>query len=363
MAIELWESDELYDLRTDPRMDRLPSDILDMYFTEPHYSEDKKIRFADLPEADRFMAPFVLPYENGKPIYTMKGETVESFLPPYIKLTDGVRPTDARNVRPSDIFRNQGQMPSLAARFDQRTAEVAEAHTRAVKVREIWMAVRALVDGKVQIDYAREQGAANPSVELNFGRDAGHTVTLSADYWDDPDTDILGDVESWMNTMYLAEGGGSADKMLVGAQVASLFRKNKGIKDALDTTYRGNNTVQIDLGIQRTEQPMKYIGRLDTGLEIWSYKDTVDIPNGSSKTKIDLFNQKDILLTAPGVRGVRAYGAIYDVDAFESGLGQIDIFQKMFKSTDGSEAFLQTASSPLPIPLYPNRTFKARVLA
>lgn len=363
-VIELWTPQELFALRQDERMTPLPSYFLDTFFNQTYFSEDESIKFADLPEADRFLAPFVLPYEQGKPLDYRKGESIKAFTPPYIKLKNAVRPEDARLVRPSEVFRNGGNRLSLTERFNLRVAELMERHQRAIQVREIWMAVRAFVDGKVQIDYDRDQGAANPSVLLDFGRDAGHTVTLSGTFWDDPDYDILSQVEGWMSTMYLANGGGTAAQLIVGANVAPVFRKNKGIKAALDTNYRGNNSVQIDLGIMRTERPLNYIGQLTTGLEIWSYKDTVDIPNGAGgKTKIDLFNPKDVLLVAPGATGVRAYGAIHDTKAIEAGLSNVDIFSKMFETEDPGEKFVMNQSSPLPIPLYPNRTFKARVLA
>lgn len=363
MTIELWEPRDLYELRTDPRMDPLPSFILDTFFTQTFFSEDEKIRFLDLPEADRFMAPFALPYEQGKPINWMQGERLESFLPPYIKLLNAVRPEDAKNVKPSEFFRNGGQRPSIEERFDMRVQELVEQHIRAIRIREIWMAARAFIDGKVLIQYERDQGAANPDVLLDFGRDAGHTVTLTADYWDDVDADIIGDIETWSNTMYLANRGGTPSTIIVGAKVAPLFKKNKGIIDLLDTNFRGSEDVVINRGILNIERPLTRIGQLKTGLEVLTYKDTVDIPNGASKTKIDLMNEKDVLLVAPGATGVRAYGSIYDVDALEQGMSNMDIFQKMYKEDNPGARFVLSQSSPLPIPLYPNRTFKARVLA
>lgn len=363
MAIELWTPNDLFMLRNDPRMDPLPSWILDTYFGQTYFSTDQEIKFADLPEADRFMAMFVLPYEQGKPLAVRHGETVSAFAPPYIKLKNGVRPEDARNLKPSELFRNNGVRPSFEQRFDMRVTEIVEQHLRAIRVREIWMAARAFIDAKVQIDYERDQGASNPSVLLDFGRDPGHTVVKTDDFWNDPSTDIIGDVELWANTMVRALRGGAPTILLVGAQVAPYFRNNAGIKDMLDTRYRGGESVTFDRGIQIREQPMTRIGQLSNNIEVVMYKDTVDIPNGSGgKTKIDLFNEKDIMLIAPGATGVRAYGQIYDVDAIEQGLDQTDIFQKMFKTEDPGERFVLSQSSPLPIPLYPNRTFKARVL-
>lgn len=365
MAIELWTPEELFLLRQDERMNPLPSYILDTYFPTMYFSEEGEIRFADLPEADRFMAPFVLPYEQGRPMWNTKAETVKAIRPPYMKPKNAVRPEDAKNIRPSEVYRNRGGRFSLQDRFNARVQELTDLHLRAIRVREIWMACRAFFDGKVQIDYERDQGAANPSVLLDFGRDASHTVVKTADYWSDPATPILDDVEGWMNTMYLANGGGAAGIMLVGAQVAPLFRRNTQIKDMLDTRYRGNEDVVINTGMMRTERPLNYVGKLDTNLEVWSYKDTIDIPSGTGmgKTKVDLFNEKDICLIAPGATGVRAHGPIYDTEAIDAGLQNSEIFGKMWESKDPGEKFVMHQSSKLPIPTNPNKTFRARVLA
>ena len=68
MPIELWTPNDLMMLRRDDRMDELPSFFLDEYFPEADgfYAEDGEVRFGDLEESTRFMAPFVLPYEEGK---------------------------------------------------------------------------------------------------------------------------------------------------------------------------------------------------------------------------------------------------------------------------------------------------------
>ena len=364
MPLELWTPREIYALNEDERNTALPSYILDTFFTQTHFSEDGEILFADLPEQDRFVAPFVLPYEQGKPLQIGRSENIRAITPPYIKLKNAVRPEDARNVLPSEVFRNGGRRPSLQERFNARVAQVNLAQNRAIDMREIWMAARAFFDGKVQIDYDRDQGTDHPSVLLDFGRDPGHTIVKTGDFWDDPDSDILGDLEAWMTRQYLAYGGGSAYMLLVGAKVAPVFRKNNGIKAALDTNFRGNNSVEIDLGILRTNQPLNRIGQLTTGLEVFSYKDTIDIPlaNGQ-KQRVDLLNENDVVLIAPGATGVRAYGAIYDTKALGQGIAlSTRVFPKMFETDDPGEAFIMNQSSPLPIPLNPNRTLKARVL-
>lgn len=365
MPFDIWTTDELFMVRQDDRMNPIPSFFLDTFFGQTFFAEDQEIKFADLPEADRFLAPFVLPTEQGRPVYNRRGESISAFTPAYIKLKNGVRPQDARNLLPSDAMRTRNAPLSLEERFNLRVVQLMETHLRMIRTREAWMGARAIIDAKVQIDYERDQGGATPSVLLDFGRDANLTVTKTGDYWSDPATDILGDIETWANRQYLANGGGSPSMLIVGARVAPLFKKNTGIIAAMDKQNRSNdaNGVEITTGIQRLQRPLNYIGKLDSGLEVWTYKDTVDVPNGSGgKNKLDILDERDVLLIAPGASGVRAYGAIYDVDAIQQGAVQTDIFSKMFTTNDPGELFLLNQSSPLPIPLYPNRTFKARVL-
>lgn len=356
MALERWTSQELYILLTDDRNDPIPSHFLDTYFTERHFSNDKEILLGELPLVDRKMAPFVLPTEQGKPIFGSKGEKVRSLLPPYIKPKDAVRPEDARTPRPSELLR---QAPlTLQERFNVRTAEIQAYHRRAILMQETYMAARAFVTGKVTIKYDRDQGAAFPEVTIDFGRDAGHTVVKTTGYWSDPEYPILDDIQAWGNTMRSAVRGGFPARVYLGSSVAAVFNKNNQVIAEMDTTRRGTQ-VSIQTGIINTAQPLTFLGNVGAGIEVYSYADHVEASNG---TAIPLLDPKDVLLVAPGATGVRAYGAIYDVDAMSESQA-IDIFPKQFKTDDPGEIFLMHQSSPLPIPLYPNRTFWARVLA
>ena len=361
MALELWTHGELYQTLRDDRMDPVPSWIMDTFFNQTYFSETKEILFSKLPKMDRKLAPFVLPTEQGKPIFGVKAESVKSFTPAYIKPKDAVRPEDARIPRPSELLR--GTPLTLEERFDLRVLEIQAYHNRAIRMQWAWMAARSFIDGKLTIKYDRDSGQPNPEVTIDYGRAAGHTVALtgsSTDFWSDPDYDILGDVESWMDTMYLAEFGGTAAQLIVGARVAPYLSRNTAIREMMNKNYRGNDDVVVERGMLRTARPLTRIGQLDSGLEILTYKDQVENDNGAL---VDIFDERDIMLVAPGAEGVMAFGSIYDVDAMESGgSASTDIFPKMFKTDDPGELFIMNQSAPLPIPLYPNRTFKARVL-
>lgn len=266
------------------------------------------------------------------------------------------------NVLPSEVYRNGNQRPTLAQRFDQRVIELTQFHLRAIRMRKIWMAARAVLDGKVQIDYERDQGAAFPSVLLDFNRNGAHTVLKTADFWNDPSAQILSDVESYANTMVLSKFGGAPTSMIVGAAVAPWFRANQQIKDALDTRYRGSESVQMDRGILQTAgltQPLTRLGQLSNNIEVFMYRDYVENANGQL---VDIMDPRDILLVAPGARGVIAHGAIMDDEAIAAGLSSVDVFPKMWREKDPGATYVMHQSAPLPIPMYPNRTFKARVI-
>lgn len=365
MAMELWTPQDLFDLRQDNRLAPLPSWFLDTFFTEVYYSDDQDIKIGELPIPYRKLAPFVLPSEQGKPIFERRGEKVEALSPAYIKPKDPIRPEDARNILPSQVFRNGGQLPSVAERFDQRVAEVVAFHLRAIKMTEIWMATRAILDGRVTLQYQRDQGAALPEVTVDFGRDPNLTIVLNTDYWDDPDYDIIGDLSEWSNLMYKTKFGGRPRRLVIGADVVPCIQKNKGILALLSTQVRGGEGTTMQRGMLNVDEPMSYIatlGGVGQALEIWTYKDQIENADG---TYVELMHPKDVLLLADGIRGVKAYGAIYDTKALAATGGKmaIDIFGKMFETDDPGELYVMHQSAPLPIPMYPNRTLKARVLA
>lgn len=357
MAIELWEQNELFRVITDPRMDPIPSFFLDRFFNIPYYSDDTEILFSKLPQMDRKMAPFVLPVSQGKPVFEAQGETVTRFKPAYIKLKDAVRPADMTTRRPSELL---GRKLSLQERFDTRVAEVAAKHRRVIQMRKAHMAAKMITDAKYTFNYESEAGAAYPEVLIDFGRAADHTVVLSSSFWNDPDYDILGDVQTWIDRVRDAEGGGVVMEIIVGKSVAPLFRKNNKLKDQMDLRYRGND-VNMRTGLLRfNEMGLSYVGSLGAEVEVWTYNDTVQQASG---TKVDLLGAKDVLLLANGIEGVDAHGAIYDADAMMQGETATEIFVKQWTEKDPGEVFQMTQTSPLLIPLYPNKTLKATVLA
>lgn len=357
MALDIYTPHDLYAVMYDERMQVETSYFLDSYFPGSYMSTQEEILF-DKISTTRKIAPFMLPNEQGKPIYRREGERLQSFKPAYTKPKDAVRPSEMLQRQPGELVR-MGLM-SPQARYNAEVIRIAQYHRNAINRLWDWMAARAILDGSVKIDYVGANGSVEKSVTIDFGRAAGHTITLgSGSRWGDSGVSIMGLIQSWMDTMAQAEFGGAASRLLVGAQAYAPLIADPEIKALMDTTVRGSPDVNLNRGLIRKDvmQPATYVGTLGAGLEVWLYTGTFQAHDGSL---VNIMDPRDILLTAPGVEGVKAFGAILDEDA---GLNATDIFSKMWSQPDPSARFIMSQSAPLMIPVNPNRTLRARVVA
>lgn len=365
MTLQLWTQRDLIEIRRDMKLER-PTDYWRKRFFggAPHYSKNKEIHFADI-EGTRAMAPFALPSSMGVPIFKERGAALKSFTPAYIKLLDAVRPEDAVTMTVEELL-EQKEL-SMEQRFDLRTAEISRQHITSIYRTWDWMCARAVIDGQVTMKYQPDQGQPHPEVTITFGRDPSLTVAFgSTSDWSDPDADIFGDVQDWINAGRAAKFGGNFNEMIVGRNVAEVFQRNKGIIEKLDTQIRGGEGTQFTRGLQFYGEEANvptYIGTLGGAggaIAVYSYQDQQINDAGSL---VEVLDPNDVFMSAPGVDGLMAYGAIYDLKAMGSGNGaRTDIFQKQYENENPSQLNMLSQSAPLPIPRNPNRTLKATVL-
>lgn len=365
MALTIFTQRDLLEIRRDMRLER-PTDFWRRTFFggAPHYSQNKEIQFGKI-TGRRAMAPFAQPSHMGKPIVKTLGAALESFMPGYIKLLDAVRPEDATTLTPEEVM--TGELLDMQTRFDLRTAEISSQHVDAIQRTWDWMCARAIIDGSVAIKYDQEQGQPNPEVTISYGRDANLTVGFgSGNDWSSASADILGDLSEWIALGRKAQFGGTYNRMIVGSDVAPLFTKNTGVLDLLKTDIRGGDGTSFTRGLFAGANPddanaPSYIGTIAGNgltLEVYAYSDQQYADNGAL---VEMLNPKDIVMTAPGVDGLMAYGAIYDVKAVQ-GKMMTDIFQKQWEQENPSQLSMLSQSAPLPIVRFPNKTFKATVL-
>lgn len=347
-------------IRADMRLTRKTDFFRTRFFKEAIYSGTGEIQIADVVET-RQMAPFALPSSMGRPIVKHRPWDVQSFKPAYIKLLDPVRPSDVVNLMPQELVTDNEL--TVQERFNMRTVQVMDTHLMSLDRTKDFMCARAVVDARVSIAYLPEQGAPYPEITIDFNRNPAHTVVLTAGTtWDDVDAPIYDDIQGWIDIARKSPFGGNLRTMIVGANVAGIFSRNKSVLEKLDTQIRGGQGTSFDRGLlflNEDNNVPTYLGTLGgTGgsIEVFTYSDQ---QLGDQGEVIEMLSPNDVLLLAPGYEGIMAYGMIDDVQAL--GL-RTNVFQKQYLSENPSQINMLTQSSPLPIPKYPNRSFKATVL-
>lgn len=321
---------------------------LDLCFGRQMTFDTEFIEFEKMHET-RKLAPFVRPTTQGKPMGS-EGSEVRRFKPAYIKPKDSVQPARLIRRQPGEISLPQPQ--SIEARFNAAKAEILRVQRVAIERRWEWMAAQAIINGSVVI-----AGEDYPSVTVDFGRDASHTVPLlgAGFRWNESGADIIGDIEGWRDLCRKAKFGGGTNRLTVGTDVWEAMRKNGDLLKLLDTQIRGTNGA-FETGV-REGGDVEYVGRLSSSLDLYVYSDYYQDASG---TEQPFMSSKDVVLTGPGVDGVRAFGAILDSKA---NLQPTPIFPKMWEQEDPSGVFIMSQSAPLMVPLNPNNTLKATVLA
>lgn len=345
---ELWNTHTLLGVYRET--DTVQSYWLDLLFPNEISSTDEYIDFEKIPRVGRKLAPFVAPLAQGRPIYE-EGGRVARFRPAYLKPSDPVTPTRALSRRPGTLLSPSQVSPQ--ARYDAIKADILAYHRIAIERRWEWLAAQAIINGKVTVD-----GDDYPAQLVDFGRAAGHTIVLgSGSRWGENGISILDNIQSWMDTMHTADFGGAPNRLTVGTAVWGVMRKDAEIKAAMDTNYRMNRTVDLQTTGLNTPSEARYVGTLGAGLEVWVYNDYYTVAG----LVTPFMSSKDIVLSGPNVQGYRCFGAIIDVNAdFQA----LPVFPRNY-IVPGDVAIEQivTQSAPLMVPVNPNATLKATVLA
>ncbi|MBX5112694.1 major capsid protein [Rhizobium lentis] len=324
---------------------------LDLLFPNELLSTDEWIDFEKIPSVGRKLAPFVAPMAQGRAIYE-EGGRVARFKPAYIKPSDPVTPSRVMKRRPGSLLGPNDTTPQ--ARYDAIKVDIQAYHRTAIERRWEWLAAKSVIDGKVTID-----GDDYPSKLVDFGRAAGHTIVLGAGArWGEAGVSIKANLSSWSNTMHLAEFGGRPNRLTVGVDVWAVMEaemvEGGELYGLLKTDIRGSTTdLRRD---QIGTDEATFVGRLGT-LDVWVYNDYYTV-NG---VVTPFMSSKDIVLSGPNVQGYRCFGAIQDVNAqFQA----LPVFPRNYV-TQGDVAIEQivTQSAPLMVPVNPNATLKATVLA
>jgi hypothetical protein len=298
----------------------------------------------------RKLAPFVVPTLQGTPIYSA-AERLATFAPAYIKAKDPVSAT--RMIRRAAGYGELGRGRTVLTpkqRYDTIVADVIRQHRNAVERRWEWMASKGILDAAITLKDDRY-----PERIVNFGRASSNTVVLTGGArWGQTGVDILDSLQGFLNIVRNAKFGGPANRLTIGANVWSVMRKDQGIREFLNTQYKLGANINLKLGLLQGLQ-VEYVGNIET-IEVYVYSDYYQDPDGTVQPYM---SPNDIVLTGPSVSGVRAFGAIQDIDAQ---LQALPVFMKLWNEKDPSATLILTQSAPMMVPINPNATLKATVV-
>lgn len=342
MAINAYSTAELIGVQS--RLFPPNSYWLDLAFPESHFSTTETIDL-DKVVGNRRMAPLVMPNVPGKP-GRPSGYSTARFRPAYVKPKDAVTPDRGLKRRAGEQYLGT---ETPMQRINAIVTSILQEQKDQIHRRWEWLAARAVIDASVVLE-AQDY----PSVTVDFQRDASQTITLSGtDLWTDTtNSDPLGDIEEWRTAVF-QKTGKFINRLTMAPNVYKAFAAHPKVKDQLDTTVRGTSTSLNTSG--GNGDFAQYKGTLGADLDIWVYNDVYEDNSG---TQVPYMAADLVVGTGPGIQGVRAYGAIMDMDAQ---LNAMDIFPKMWKEQDPSAMFIMSQSAPLMVPMY-HASFKAKVI-
>jgi hypothetical protein len=359
---ELWDTNTFLGVMRDMKAD--PLYWLGWFTNQAETDATGYIDFEKMPIEGRKLAPFVLPLARGKSIYD-DSATGYRFKPAYVKTEDQIDPLMPLTRRVG-IDANASQVPtnlSPGQRLNLIRAAMTQAHVNAIRRTWNYMAAVALRDGKITLT-----GEDYPTTLVDFQRAANHTITLGAgSRFGDAGVSIVDFFQLVIDRMSTADFGGVPTRATMGGDVWNVLRKDAEFKEHLDTNYR-NPTMTITRGLVSPAGEMVFkVGEMMVGggsgqmIELWVDNSTYLDP--VTKVSTRYIGAKQILFTASPdkVMGFQAFGAIIDRSANWTAT---PIFPKNWVTQGDVEVeYITHKSAPLMVPINPNATLLANVLA
>lgn len=318
---------------------------LSLCFPRVVTSTDKTIDF-DTVTRSRRMAAFVAPTVAGV-VQSSEGFSTKKFSPAYVKPKDIVDPDHLFKRMAGEAY---GGTMSPEQRRAATIADLLGTQREMIERRWEWMAAQVVLNGSVVV-----AGDNYPTVTVDFGRAAGHTVTLGAgSRWGEAGIVPLDNIETWSETMFQASGY-APTVVVMGSSAWMTFRNSTDLAAKLDIR-KGTSMLNIDIG-PGSGEAVQYRGS-DGAREYWTYNDFYENAAGTATRMMD---PRDVVLLNPaGIDGVRCFGAILDPRA---GYQALPIYSKNWIAEDPAAEYIMSQSAPLMVPGRPDATFRARVIA
>lgn len=309
----------------------LPQHLLDTYFPEVQTPTAELISF-DVVKGGRKIAPFVLPTVPGK-LMANRGYTTKTFKPAYVKPKYAWTPNRALKRMAGEPL--TGTLSPAARAMALLTQDLAEHRDMVLRRLEV-MASEVLRTGKVTVS-----GELYQTTTVDFGRDSSLTADVgSSAYWSDVTVDAPTMLKEYSQKVLKASGV-FPKKVTMDQDSWNWFRKNNYVLAELKLLASGS---QFPLSADAVEvEGVQYMGSL-FGFDFYVY--TAWYTDDDDATQ-DIIPSGTVIMSAPGMRGARAFGAIQDEAA---GLIAMPYFTKSWVENDPGQRFVLTQSAPLVVP-------------
>lgn len=333
MAHDTYSSEELMGLvdYTKP----LPLFMLEQYFRETFISHADKISFDEVFEDVR-IAPFVTPVSEGK-FVVHGGYSVRDFAPAYTKLNDPIKIQQISSRASGDALNTP---PNRLSQLEMAIVKRLGQHRKSILQLVEWMAWQYFIFGSFNTG-----SEEYPSVNLNFNRDAGNTVTLTgADLWTAPTTATpLDDFEDW-SAIGLGAPRGMAGSTLImrSAQWNNLRKTDQFLTEYKNYKSNGGAIPDMSPEVAAFVKDRGSYGAFN----IWTVDTYYYDANGAQQYYLPV--NKVLLLPTPGtLRAVKMFGKIESLKAVREGDPMVDIWHNHYVTDSGDEERIITHSAPI----------------
>jgi Phage major capsid protein E len=323
---------------------RVPSNgLAARYFGTGTEETTEEVHF-DVENRPRRIAPFVSPLVAGK-VMQSRGFQTKTFKPAYVKPKSVFTPN--RALKRAMGERIGGGQLSPEQRMQLLVVQDMNDHIDMIQRRKEWMAAQVLHSGAVTIT-----GDDYPAALVDFGRAAGHTVTLSGGArWGQAGVKPLDDLQDWSDTM-VKNCGVAISEVTMTIDAWKIFRADADVQTRLDR-FRANSTLQPDA---HKGEGHVFQGMVDQ-FAIYTYSAWYVDPTSGTETAMLPANSVICTGAPDQVEGISHHGAILDHDSLQA----MAYFPKSWVEPDPSVRFLLTQSAPLLVPYRVNATFRATV--
>jgi hypothetical protein len=324
--------------------------LLDMAFPDVLPATSEEIYFDNVAKKRR-LAPFVSPLREGQ-VVDMPGYRTHSFRPAYVKDKRVFEATMLQKRRPGEAL---GGSLSPEARMREAVIANLQDQLEMLTRREEWMASQALRLGQITVT-----GEGYPTKVVNFGRAAGHTVTLlTTARWGETGVSPLDNLKTWLATG-MSNGGGAMTNVVMDPLAWSLFEVDPKVQALLTAQAQRGGGPSIPQEPYSGYQPNEEAVVIPRGVlgefRFWTYQNTYQDESGVEQKMIPDYT---VLMFSTGrLQGTRCYGYIKD---HKANWQATRYFVKSWENEDPSVRFILMQSAPLVVPFRPNGSFAATV--